>query len=57
MREAEPAIARLYLAVNRYLLDVARRGGLPEQRLRAVEVALDTAELGDDHGRHRHSGS
>ena len=57
MQKVEPGITQLYLAVNKHLLDVARRGGLPEDRLRAVELALEAVEFGDNHGSHKNSGS
>jgi predicted short-subunit dehydrogenase-like oxidoreductase (DUF2520 family) len=57
MQKVEPGVTRLYLAVNNYLLDVARRGGLPEDRLRAVELVLEAVEFGDNHGSHKNSGA
>ena len=41
LRDVDPTVAMLYEATARQLLQLARRRGLPEARLRAVELVLD----------------
>jgi predicted short-subunit dehydrogenase-like oxidoreductase (DUF2520 family) len=49
--DAGPAdLADLYRAASRRLLDLARRRGLSESRIRALADALDSRHAGETHG-------
>jgi predicted short-subunit dehydrogenase-like oxidoreductase (DUF2520 family) len=41
LQSSAPSVAALYDAVSEHLLQLARRRGLPEARMRALEAALD----------------